>query len=340
MGDAGTRRHVGPAWAPRAGPLRRRHSGTAAAVIHSGVLRILVASTAFPAAPDLLRELLPADEILIDHTTVADPVDVIVPLMSRIDGPLMDRLRPRLIQQFGVGLEGVDLDAAHERGITVGNVAAADTGNADGVGEIAVLHLLALRRRLREAREAVAAGKLGEPLGMPLTGARVVVLGLGAVGRAVVRRLSGFEARVVGIGTREPGEVSAEVAGLDLAEYAPGRRLTGALDGADALIVCCTLTEQTRGLVGAPQLAAMARGAQLVNVARGPVVDYDALLGALRTGQLGGAGLDVYWQEPIDPDDPLLAENVSVTAHTGGVTTASYRLMAERVAAAIERHRV
>lgn len=307
--------------------------------LDSETLRILVASTAFPAAPDLLRELLPDDEILIDHTTVAEPVDVIIPLMSRIDAALMDRLRPRLIQQFGVGLEGVDLDAAARRGIAVGNVSADGTGNADGVGEIAVLHLLALRRRLNEAREAVAAGKLGEPLGRPLTGAPVVVLGLGAVGRAVVTRLQGFGAPITGVGTREHADVTAEVRGLGLDAYRPVRSLIGALTGAEALIVCCTLTDATRGLVGHAQLSAMARGAQLVNVARGPVVDYDALLTALRSGQLSGAGLDVYWQEPIDPADPLLAENVSVTAHTGGVTTASYRLMAEQVVAAVERHR-
>ncbi|MGA9857880.1 MAG: NAD(P)-dependent oxidoreductase [Solirubrobacteraceae bacterium] len=302
-------------------------------------MRILVASTAFPAAADLLRELLPGDEILIGHETVVDPVDVIVPLMSRIDAAVMDRLRPRLIQQFGVGLEGVDIEAARERGIEVANVAAGETGNADGVGEIAVLHLLALRRRLGEARDAVAAGKLGEPLGMPLNQARVVVLGLGAVGQAVVQRLAGFEAQITGIGTRERGDLSPAAARLPLADYAPVSELLAALDGAEALIVCCTLSAATRGLVGAPQLAALARGAQLINVARGPVVDYDALLDALRSGQLGGAGLDVYWQEPIDPGDPLLDENVSVTAHTGGVTTFSYRRIAERVAAAVERHR-
>lgn len=109
-----------------------------------------MASTTFPVAAEMLAELLPGDEVIVDHRSVEDPVDVIVPLMSRIDAGMMDRLRPRLIQQFGVGLEGVDLEAARERGIAVANVSGHDTGNADGVGEIAVLHLLALMRRLRE----------------------------------------------------------------------------------------------------------------------------------------------------------------------------------------------
>jgi phosphoglycerate dehydrogenase-like enzyme len=299
-------------------------------------LRILVASTAFPGAAALLAELLPDDEILIGHETAEAPVDVIVPLMSRIDGAMMDRLAPRLIQQFGVGLEGVDMQAARERGIAVANVPAAGTGNADGVGEIAVLHLLALARRLREAGDAVAAGKLGEPLGMPLSGARVVILGLGAVGRAVVVRLAAFGVRIIGVGSRDEADLPDETRALELEAYVPAPRLVAALDGAEALIVCCTLNEQTRGLVAERELGALRRGGYVVNVARGPVVSYDALLAALRSGQLGGAGLDVYWDEPIDPSDPLLAENVSVTPHVGGVTTGSYRRIAAQVVAGIE----
>lgn len=298
-----------------------------------------MASATFPAAAELLGELLPEDEILIDHQVVDGPVDVIVPLMSRIDAAMLDRFQPRLIQQFGVGLEGVDLEAARQRGIAVANVPAAETGNADGVGDVAVLHLLALARRLGEARQAVADRRLGEPIGMPLSGARVVVLGLGAVGQAVVKRLAGFGVRLIGVGSRDRSELSGEAAALPLDAYLPTSSLIQALTDADALIVCCTLNEQTRGLVGGAELSAMRRGAYVVNVARGPVIDYAALLGALRSEQIGGAGLDVYWDEPVDPEDPLLAENVSVTPHIGGVTTVSYRRIAERAVAGIERHR-
>jgi phosphoglycerate dehydrogenase-like enzyme len=302
-------------------------------------VRILFVNDQFPSAREMLAAKLPEDEVVVTTPAEAMAADVLVPLMGRIDAELMDRVRPQLIQQYGVGLEGVDIEAAAARGIAVANVPAEDTGNADAVGEIAVLHLLSLSRRFGEARVSVDGGRLGEPVGTTLQGSRVVVLGLGAIGRAVARRLAGFGVEMVGVATREPEEVAGDYDGLGLTGYQPVRELRSALAGADAVVVCSLLNDQTRGLVGAGELAAMKRGALVVNVARGPIVDYDALLAALRNGQVGGAGLDVFWQEPIDPADPLLAERITVTPHIGGVTTQSYGLMAERVAANVERLR-
>jgi phosphoglycerate dehydrogenase-like enzyme len=227
----------------------------------------------------------------------------------------MDRVQPRLIMQFGVGLESVDREAAAARGIAVDNIPAS---NAGAVGEVAVMHLLALTRRLHTAGEAVAAAKLGQPVGVSLLGKRVVVIGRGAVGRAVAERLAGFGVELRLLGSAASADLPA------------------ALAGANAVIVCCRLDETTRGMLDAAALAAMEPDSYLVNVARGPIVDYDALLAALRSGQLAGAGLDVFWEEPIDPADPLLAENVSVTPHVGGVSQDSYRDIAERFVAKVE----
>jgi phosphoglycerate dehydrogenase-like enzyme len=101
------------------------------------------------------------------------------------------------------------------------------------------------------------------------------------------------------------------------------------------------LNEETRGLVGREVLDALGQGGPgyVVNVARGPVLDYDALHVALREGRLAGAGMDVYWDEPVDPDDPILALNVVATPHIGGVTTLAYRAMGDAVVANIERLR-
>ena len=114
--------------------------------------------------------------------------------------------------------------------------------------------------------------------------------------------------------------------------------LPGALARCDDLVVCCPLTDQTRGLVDAAALAALGPSGYVVNVGRGPVVDRDALLDALRAGRVGGAGLDVTWVEPIDPDDELLAQHVVVTPHVGGITDSSYAGIAAGFVASVERH--
>ncbi|HLI25565.1 MAG TPA: NAD(P)-dependent oxidoreductase [Chloroflexota bacterium] len=108
----------------------------------------------------------------------------------------------------------------------------------------------------------------------------------------------------------------------------------------DILVLCLPVTPETRGVIDSEALAALPRGAYLVNVARGPLVDYRALHAALKRGHLGGAALDVFGQEPTPPDDPLLAlPNVVATPHVAGVTERSYQGIADAVAANIERLR-
>jgi phosphoglycerate dehydrogenase-like enzyme len=304
-------------------------------------MRILIASSAFPETAMVLRDRLPDDEVIVDPGEADGQFDVIVPLMSRVSAAMMDRHQPRLIQQYGVGLEGVDRAAAQERGIPVGNVPAADTGNADGVGEVAMLLLLALTRRYHDSLASLRDGRWGTPTGNALFGARVVVLGLGAVGAAVAARLRGFGVELVGVGTRE-GAAAQEVSErLGLARYVPVAELAPACDGALALVCCCVLNEATRGIVGDQVLAALGRGTPgyVVNVARGPVIDYESLHRALRDDVIAGAGLDVYWDEPVDPDDPILAHNVVATPHIGGVTTEAYQAMGAAVVANVERLR-
>lgn len=277
---------------------------------------------------------MPDAEILVADPESAPQADVLVPTMNRIDSALMDRVRPRLILQFGVGLEGVDQEAASERGIEVGNIEAAGTGNADAAAEVAVFHLLSLSRRMEEAAAAVAAGHLGEPMGLSLVGLRVVILGTGAVGTAVARRLTSFGADIVAVNS---GRSSCEGSAPTTSEVVPSWRLKEALHDAAVLIVCCSLNDSTRGLIGADKLSVMRDGALVVNVARGPILSYEALLAALRSGKVGGAGLDVFWDEPIDPADPLLEERVSLSPHIGGVSERSYRLIAERFADRVDQ---
>jgi phosphoglycerate dehydrogenase-like enzyme len=303
-------------------------------------MRILFCSEAFPAARPLLQARLPADEVLTCREDAVPGalagVDVVVPAMARIGADAMDAGQFRLIQQWGVGLEGVDLAAARARGIWVANVPSGGMGNAESVAELAMLLILALLRRFPEAQAGVRAGLLGAPLGRSLLGRTICLVGLGHVGSALARRLQPFGVALSGVG-RRPDD--SHVAHLGLTRYHPMDALHAALAAADVVVLCLPVTPETRGLIDAAALAALQPSAYLVNVARGPLVDYAALREALAAGRLAGAGLDVFWQEPIPPDDPLLAYNVIATPHVGGVTDRGYGGIADAVAANVERLR-
>jgi phosphoglycerate dehydrogenase-like enzyme len=306
-------------------------------------MRVLFCGDCFPAAHSLLKERLPSDqhdEILVsvgaELRAKLGSADVVIPMMTVLDESLLDAGRVRLVQQWGSGLEGVDLDAARARGIWVANVPAAGS-NADSVAEHVLLLMLALLRQLPSAQTNVRLGILGAPLGRTLAGRTVCLYGLGATARALARRLLAFDVRLIGI-TRQPDAVSAAEFGLDSCYGTREREV--ALAQSDVLVVCVRLVQQTRGLIDATALAALPAGAYLVNAARGALVDYAALCGALVSGQLGGAGLDVYGNEPLPPDDPLLAlPNVIATPHVAGVTDRSYAGIADAVACNIERLR-
>jgi len=306
-------------------------------------MKIVFCGETFPGAPRSLKHYLAAsgaDEIVVSPNTslaaAMDGAEVAIPLMCRIDAALMDGGRLRLIQQWGAGLDGVDLEAARARGIWVANVPASG-GNADSVAEHSLLLILALLRQLNLAQANVRAGVLGAPLGTMLAGRTVTLWGLGAIAQALARRLRAFGVRLLGI-TRDSTAAKLRVLNLDAVyPFAERRR---ALAQTDILVVCLSLSANTRGIVNQDALAALPPGAWLVNPARGALVDYEALYAALASGKLGGAGLDVYWQEPIAPDDPLLAfPNVVATPHIAGVTDGSYDKIATAVADNLERLR-
>jgi phosphoglycerate dehydrogenase-like enzyme len=305
-------------------------------------VRILFCGDCFPASHSLLEERLRAeDEIVvcdgINLRNALSSCDVVIPMMTILDEALMEAGSFRLVQQWGSGLEGVDLEAARARDIWVANVPATGS-NANSVAEHVLLLMLALLRQLPSAQANVRLEVLGAPLGRTLAGRTVCLYGLGATAHALARRLRAFDVRLIGI-TRRPDAVRAAEFGLDTCFSSEER--DAALARTDILVVCVRLAHQTRGLIDATALAALPTGAYLVNAARGALVDYSALYGALVSGRLGGAGLDVYWIEPIPSDDPLLAlPNVIATPHVAGVTDRSYSDIADAVACNIERLRL
>ena len=255
---------------------------------------------------------------LLDHL---DGVDVLCPIMAPVDEVVLRAGRFGLVQQFGVGVDNVDVAAATDRGGWVARLPADLTGNADSVAELAVLDVLALIRRLDETRAAFRAGQWSRPVTDSLLDASVLIVGLGAVGTAVARRLAGFGVTVLGVRAHPdrgapPGV--AEVAGPD--------RMTELLGRAD-VVVCCAMYDGRQGrLFDAAAFDAMKPGAYFVNVARGGLVDEEALLAALDSGPVAGAGLDVFAGEPADPGGPLVNHpRVIATPHVGGLTRTALR---------------
>lgn len=268
---------------------------------------------------------------------VVRTANVLVPSGAAVSAALLEGAPElRLIQQWGTGLENVDVAAATRLGILVANTRTQDTGAAEAIAEWCVMMAIALGRGFPAIEAHVRVGHpWGAPPGMALFGQTAGVIGLGGIGQAVVRHLQPFGMRLVGI-KRDVQPGLAERLSLDwLGTLADLPRL---LQEAQLIFVCVPLTAETRDLLGEREFAMVTRGAFLINAARAAIVNRPALLDALERGELGGAAMDVFWQEPPDPADPLLRmPNVLVTPHVSGVTTMTYERVASFVADNIRR---
>ncbi|MGH7933315.1 MAG: 2-hydroxyacid dehydrogenase [Candidatus Binataceae bacterium] len=302
---------------------------------------VVVAGTGFTALRDYLSEALPeavlemiAPAVLRERGAAAE---MLIPAMSRIDGDIMDRIDGlRLIQQWGAGLEGVDVAAATMRNIAVANVPSAGTGNAESVAEWCVMAAIAVSRRLPAAQRIIQAGTAwGAPIGRALMGRTAGIVGLGGIGEALATRLRPFGMRILGL-KRRPDAALAERLGLEWIGGAD--RLPDLLQQSDYVFLCVPMNEQTRMLIDERAIALMPPQACIINAGRGGLMSHAALLRALSKGQLMGAGLDVFEQEPLDPASPLLGRSdILATAHVAGVTDVSYRGIARGVVANIVR---
>ena len=219
--------------------------------------------------------------------------------------------RLAILARQGVGLDFIDVDACTERGIAV---TITPQGVTRPMASAAVTLLLALAHRLAERNRALQAGDWRErrftPVGLGLTGRTLGVIGFGRIGREVVRLLAPWQLRVLVATRSDPRDAS--VAWVELDEL---------LAEADVAVVACPLTPETYRLLDARRLRRMKPTAFLINVARGQIVDQDALVDALRDGRLAGAGLDVFDPEPLPVDDPLLSlPNVVGAPHSLGYT--------------------
>jgi glyoxylate reductase len=244
-------------------------------------------------------------------------------LTDRVDAALIEHCpRLRVISNYAVGYDNIDVDAATARGIVVGNTPDVLT---EATADLTWALLLAAARKLPEAAESVRAGDwlTWEParyLGAAVQGAVLGIVGLGRIGRAVARRAAGFDMTVLYSG-------GASGSSEALASEVPLEEL---LSSADFVSLHCPLTPATHHLIDAAALGRMRSSAILINTARGPIVDPVALREALEAGAIAGAALDVTEPEPPALDDPLLsAPNLIVVPHIGSATRFAREQMAE-----------
>jgi phosphoglycerate dehydrogenase-like enzyme len=297
-------------------------------------MKVLFCGETFPRAPRMLRALLQDEEILASPVDQVKEqgltADVIIPLMHRLEPGLIQGTTARLIHQWGVGLEGVDIPAATARGILVCNVPADATANADSTAEHAVFLMMGLARRIHECFGAFQEGLWGAPVGEALFGNTALIVGLGRVGKALAHKLTALGMTVEAISRIPDPETETTLGVTRTAD------LSGLLEmslRADFVISTITLTEETRGLFNRKLFQSMKKTAFVINVSRGPVVNEHDLLQALDERIIAGAGLDVYSHEPLDPTSPLLSrDDVFATPHVAGATRQNYEGIARIVA--------
>lgn len=216
----------------------------------------------------------------------------------------------KIIAKNGAGVDSVDLDEAVRQGI---HVTVAAGANADAVAEHAIALMLSLIRDLRRLDRTVRQGGWEGTswLGRDFRGSVVGIVGYGSIGRATAQMAAALGARVLVLNSGR-----AEIKSFDTVD-----QLDDLLRQVDILSLHCPLTDTTRGLIGRRELSLLKPGALVINTARGPVIDESALIESLRSGHLGGAGLDTFEHEPILAGNPLLSfDHVVLTPHVAGVT--------------------
>lgn len=224
---------------------------------------------------------------------------------------LRSALDLQVVARTGVGYDSIDVDAATSSGIAVCN---APGINRQSVAEHTFALMLAHSRRLPEALSSTRNGGWSRPAGTELAGKTLGVIGLGAIGTTVAQIAGAFGMRIIGHDPFLPNDQSAKL-GIELLD------LDSVAAQADFLSIHLALSQQTYGLINASLLTKMRPTAVIINTARGPIIDEDALLAALLDGRIRGAALDVVASEPLPEDHPFRTlNNVVLTAHIGGST--------------------
>lgn len=256
-----------------------------------------------------------ADGAVIAEYLQKTGAEGIVSRMGRLDAAVMDAApQLRVISKHGVGVDNIDIQAAADRGIPV---LVATGANAVSVAEHAIALLLATVKRILPLDAGLRAGRWEKPgfSGRELAGSTLGLMGMGAIAQATGRMAKGLGLTLAGY---DPYAPDSAFEALGVARCATVEDL---LARSDILSLHCPLTDQTRGILNAEAIARMPRGAWVINTARGGLIDEAALVEAIRSGHLAGAGLDTFAVEPPAADHPFFGvPEIVLTPHIGGVT--------------------
>jgi phosphoglycerate dehydrogenase-like enzyme len=248
---------------------------------------------------EVIAQLNDADAGMID----VEPYD------EAIFGRLNDRCK--LLVRFGVGFDKVNLPDATAHGLAIARTTGA---NKTGVAEMALMMMLAVRRQIHQNRKTIASGVWVKNIGHELIGKRVGILGFGNIGIALAKLLRGFDCEVLAYDAY-PNEAAAQSVGARFAT------LDEIIETCDAISVHLPYNKDTDHLIGADAFRRMKSDAVIVCTARGNILDETALYEALTTGEIAGAGLDVFAQEPLSADSPLIGlDNIILTPHVSSQT--------------------
>ncbi|MDP3712997.1 MAG: phosphoglycerate dehydrogenase [Mycobacteriales bacterium] len=259
--------------------------------------------------PEVVQALSEAE--LLD---VIDRYDGVIAGDDQFTAAVLEKAagRLRILSKWGVGVDGIDRDAADRLGILVTNT----PGTFDGeVADVCVGYLVMLARQLHVLDAGIRGGSWPKVEGTSLGGKALGVVGLGGIGFALCKRALAMDMRVLGVDADPAMRERAAAAGVIV------RELDEVLPEVDFLSLNCPLTAATRHLLDAHSLSRMKRGARIINTGRGPLIDELALVEALRSGQVGGAALDVFETEPLPSDSPLRdLPRVILGSHNGSNT--------------------
>lgn len=308
----------------------------------TGTVRVGVTRHLMPYVEDRMGELFDVSLNREDRPLTRDEmqalmnkVDVLVPTVTdHIDADLIENAGPdlKLIANFGAGTEHIDLKAARAKGIMVTNTPGVFT---EDTADMTLALIVGVMRRMREGtrmirREQWSGWAPSTMLGKKLADKVVGIVGMGRIGQAVAHRARAFGMKVIYHNRHRLPEAVERMLGADFAET-----LEDLLGQSDIVTLHCPATEATHDLIDSTRIAQMKPGAVLINTARGELVDYEALIAALESGHLWGAGLDVYPEEPKVDRRLVDHHNVITQPHLGSATEEGRAQAGERIIANI-----